>query len=620
MANKLYNDTSVKAIADAIRAKNGKTDTYTVAEMAGAINDIHAGGGVENVTWHQCPEAPRNFINNVTYDPNDYSTSQIENYAPATAVVSNTKPVGKTVDSITYYNEVPNTETPFSTANKAGTLKPLDKLRWLNTTTENVRDLGGWNCDGGTVKYGMLFRGGEISADDKNLMADTIGVKHELQLSGNESPRNYSLWGIGFSKFDTYHWYSIADKQLWKEELKVIFDCIIHNRPLYFHCYSGADRTGTLACVLEALLGMSQSDIDKDYELACFLTGTSTDTQSRRRNEAEWQSLINAIKAVPLVGGLSDSFRNRAVSFVLSLGFTIDEINAFRTAMIDGTPTAITVSLNSFSITKSGENVTFDNNISSVDEFQGYKVNLSADSGYVISNVTVYMDGNIVNAFDGKKVNLFHKVTNTLSHCTTNNDKIGCIDGQGYGAIITAEKGYTLDGGAISITVGGVEMAQQYYSNGYITIPNVDGNVEIHVTAVQQGPSYTNLADSTSEDWLTNKRVSSSGAIGDSSGAIVTNYIPCTESDVIRVKYLNMNTVLPDTNDSRIAFYNSSKVYLSQAKFNVYTPKMTDEGNGVYAITLSGLASAFSYIRINNSITSGQVASDVIITVNEEIN
>lgn len=44
MANKLYNDTSVKAIADAIRAKNGKTDTYTVAEMAGAINDISAGG------------------------------------------------------------------------------------------------------------------------------------------------------------------------------------------------------------------------------------------------------------------------------------------------------------------------------------------------------------------------------------------------------------------------------------------------------------------------------------------------------------------------------------------------------------------------------------------------
>lgn len=105
MANKLYNDTSIKAIADAIRAKNGKTDTYTVAEMAGAINDIPAGGGVEKVTWHQCPEAPRNFINNVTYDPNDYSTSQIESYAPEPALESNTKPIGKTVGNMSISND-----------------------------------------------------------------------------------------------------------------------------------------------------------------------------------------------------------------------------------------------------------------------------------------------------------------------------------------------------------------------------------------------------------------------------------------------------------------------------------------------------------------------------------
>ena len=43
MANKLYNDTSVKAIADAIRAKNGTTNTYTIGEMAGAINNIPTG-------------------------------------------------------------------------------------------------------------------------------------------------------------------------------------------------------------------------------------------------------------------------------------------------------------------------------------------------------------------------------------------------------------------------------------------------------------------------------------------------------------------------------------------------------------------------------------------------
>lgn len=38
--NKLYNDTAVQAIANAIRAKNGGSDTYTIAEMSTALNDI----------------------------------------------------------------------------------------------------------------------------------------------------------------------------------------------------------------------------------------------------------------------------------------------------------------------------------------------------------------------------------------------------------------------------------------------------------------------------------------------------------------------------------------------------------------------------------------------------
>lgn len=38
--NKLYNDTAVQAIANAIRAKNGSSDTYTIAEMSTALNDL----------------------------------------------------------------------------------------------------------------------------------------------------------------------------------------------------------------------------------------------------------------------------------------------------------------------------------------------------------------------------------------------------------------------------------------------------------------------------------------------------------------------------------------------------------------------------------------------------
>ena len=39
---------------------------------------------------------------------------------------------------------------------------------------------------------------------------------------------------------------------------------------VYFHCHGGADRTGTLAFLLEALLGVSESDLSKDFELTTY--------------------------------------------------------------------------------------------------------------------------------------------------------------------------------------------------------------------------------------------------------------------------------------------------------------------------------------------------------------
>ena len=45
MSKKLYEENSIKAIADAIRSKNGSTDTYKLAEMSAAITAIETGGG-----------------------------------------------------------------------------------------------------------------------------------------------------------------------------------------------------------------------------------------------------------------------------------------------------------------------------------------------------------------------------------------------------------------------------------------------------------------------------------------------------------------------------------------------------------------------------------------------
>lgn len=48
MANKLYEESDVQAIATAIRAKNGTSNTYKVSQMAAAINDLPSGTTISN--------------------------------------------------------------------------------------------------------------------------------------------------------------------------------------------------------------------------------------------------------------------------------------------------------------------------------------------------------------------------------------------------------------------------------------------------------------------------------------------------------------------------------------------------------------------------------------------
>jgi len=64
---------------------------------------------------------------------NDYGEVMYQNIPDAVSN-ANSKPIGYTIDGITFYNNEPGVATPFATTNKAGTLMALDWLRWYNTT------------------------------------------------------------------------------------------------------------------------------------------------------------------------------------------------------------------------------------------------------------------------------------------------------------------------------------------------------------------------------------------------------------------------------------------------------------------------------------------------------
>lgn len=55
-----------------VLVKDGKLATY-----GGKVVKVEA-TGAEAIEWHQCPEAVRNFLANVTYDPSDSSCEQLQ--------------------------------------------------------------------------------------------------------------------------------------------------------------------------------------------------------------------------------------------------------------------------------------------------------------------------------------------------------------------------------------------------------------------------------------------------------------------------------------------------------------------------------------------------------------
>lgn len=611
---KLYEEAAVQDIADAIREKTGGAETYKIAQMGGAVRGIT---GAETIAWHQCPEAVRNYLASVTYDPGDYSTSLIAKYAPAAALAANYRPIGKTLGGKTYCNEVPGLETPFASGGKAGTLKPVDPLRWIQTRTWNVRDLGGWACDGGTVKYGKLFRGGYVTSADRAVLVEQLGIQHELDLRGaSEGGLTASPLGgdVRYTCAAAYAWYSLTPADAWKANLRCVFDAVMHNEPVYFHCAAGADRTGTLACVLEGLLGMSQSDIDKDYELTTFYSGSDTDANARRRNEAEWSGLISALN-----GKSGSTFRDKCVTFAAELGFTADEINAFRAAMIDGTPETVTPDIATFAVTNTLSGAATDNTAVEATQYQPYTAQITAGDGKAIGSVRVTMGGADITAdvWRGEETNLYRRVTLKLSGCACDNTLRRVIDGQSYGATLTPDADYTLDGAAVRITMGGNDVSN-YYSGGKIAIARVTGDIQITVSAVESAVTAPNiLVDSfkaggvshAAVGYSNGKRLSTgSGVEKDNAGSCVTGFIPLHEGSVIRIKpYTVPSTqggnvgVCVYGNDQKFA----SSSYVSTAIFSTHFAncEWAQESDGV--LKISCLAGAGGYIRLTVPITDG---------------
>lgn len=219
------------------------------------------------ITWSERPD----FANSVTQNvPTESASYEIYNLIPGR----------------TYFCKIEKMIDGQSSTLNNFSFTTTGQMRHIKAEgTANVRDLGGWTtASGKSIKYGMIFRGAEWNGGH-NLEPEGIealrgaGIKAELDLRSDSEAKSITNSVLGNDV--TYkrtplgqtqsHMEGLTNaKSTYKTALLFVLNCVKNDKPVYFHCAIGRDRTGTLAFLLEGVLGMSKSDIYKDYELTNF--------------------------------------------------------------------------------------------------------------------------------------------------------------------------------------------------------------------------------------------------------------------------------------------------------------------------------------------------------------
>jgi len=172
-----------------------------------------------------------------------------------------------------------------SDSNTYGYVRTNANKRLLTVSgVRNIRDLGGMPVDtdgdgviDGTTKYGVLFRGGRLGTSEtvKDDMAN-LGVDFELSLSsdselnGDKRLDNREVSEPGYYKINPEISDQLADYRKARATIKKAMEYVVADKTMYFHCRIGSDRTGTVAYILEGLLGVDEEARLEDYDMSHF--------------------------------------------------------------------------------------------------------------------------------------------------------------------------------------------------------------------------------------------------------------------------------------------------------------------------------------------------------------
>ena len=172
---------------------------------------------------------------------------------------------------------------------------------------------------------------GESRINDKNrdYWLGTLGIRTDIDL--RSSGEVYGMEGSPLGP--TVAWTNVSSsayaglQEDWgRKQFTKVFQVFLDpaNYPIDFHCIAGQDRTGAVAFILGALLGVDEDQLWLDWELSAL----------HNRNVG-----FNHEKFLPLPRGFDrwpgDTIHERVEAYVLDLGFTPEDIAKFREIMLE---------------------------------------------------------------------------------------------------------------------------------------------------------------------------------------------------------------------------------------------------------------------------------------------
>ena len=97
------------------------------------------------------------------------------------------------------------------------------------------------------------------------------------------------------------------------------------NYPIDIHCIGGADRTGCACFIINALLGVAQDDLDKDWEIPCYEYEDQNFGHKYR-----YDKFLKVLADYP-----GDTPRARCEAYVKELGFTDADLARLRQILLE---------------------------------------------------------------------------------------------------------------------------------------------------------------------------------------------------------------------------------------------------------------------------------------------